>query len=105
MTTYAMRCIRKAGGIDEYLIKTRDDEIKYDKAIAIKQEIMAARKAGLGVSNRADVKNVSEQSRSHQETQKKKNHDDSNDLHESGVPLRPTSTVMYRSTGLKELLQ
>lgn len=45
MTTYAMRCIRKAGGIDDYLLNTKDSTIKYHKAIAVKQELIAIRKA------------------------------------------------------------
>lgn len=44
MTTHVIRCIRKFGGIDQYLIKTRDSEIKYPKAIELKEEILAIRK-------------------------------------------------------------
>lgn len=44
MTTHAMRCVKKAGGIEEYLIKTPDATIKYDKAIAIKRELIEIRK-------------------------------------------------------------
>ncbi|KAI0566912.1 Ribosomal protein L28/L24 [Gracilaria domingensis] len=108
VTTYAMRCIRKAGGIDEYLIKTKDDEIKYDKAIAIKQEIIAARKARFGVVNPPKEQKRSEHVRSRYRTRQrthdeKDNHHESNH-HGSGMPLRPTSAAMFRSTGLKELL-
>lgn len=55
ITTYAMRCVKKAGGIDEYLMKTKDSELKYDKAIEMKRELReiarvakAQAKAGLG---------------------------------------------------------
>jgi ribosomal protein L28 len=44
MTTHAMRCVRKAGGIDEYLVKAKDAEIKYPKAIEYKREIKAIRR-------------------------------------------------------------
>lgn len=43
MTTHAMRCVRKAGGIDEYLLKAKDSEIKFDKALRIREEIRAVR--------------------------------------------------------------
>jgi ribosomal protein L28 len=46
MTTHAMRCIRKAGGIDEYLLRADDSEIKYPVALEIKRQILAARAAG-----------------------------------------------------------
>lgn len=46
-TTYAMRCIRKAGGIDEYLLKTKDSEIKYPRALRFKQRIIEARRQNL----------------------------------------------------------
>lgn len=45
ITTYAMRCVRKAGSIDNYLVKTRDSEIKYPPALKLKEEIIAIRKA------------------------------------------------------------
>lgn len=45
MTTYAMRCVRKAGSIDNYLLKTRDSEIKFPRALELKQEIKAIRAA------------------------------------------------------------
>lgn len=45
MTTYAMRCIKKAGGIEQYLLKTKESEIKYLKALKIKEEIIAVRAA------------------------------------------------------------
>jgi large subunit ribosomal protein L28 len=43
MTTYVMRCVKKSGGIDEYLVKTKDMELKYPKAIELKREILAIR--------------------------------------------------------------
>jgi ribosomal protein L28 len=45
VTTHAMRCIRKAGGIDGYLLKAKDSEIKYPVALEYKRQILAARKA------------------------------------------------------------
>lgn len=101
MTTYAMRCMRKAGGIDEYLVKTRDDEIKYDKAIALKQEIIkikfaktrALRQAGIELpAAEPDVTKTSsgKQSGSHD--------------HEPKLPLKPTKVASFRSKGLSELL-
>lgn len=45
MTTRAMRNIRKAGGIEEYLLKAKESEIKYPRALKIKQEIIEARAA------------------------------------------------------------
>lgn len=43
MTTHVMRCIKKAGGIDEYLVKTADSELKYPKAIDLKRDILTIR--------------------------------------------------------------
>lgn len=51
MTTHAMRSIRKAGGIDEYLLKAKESEIKYPKALQIKQEIIEARAAAQHASD------------------------------------------------------
>jgi ribosomal protein L28 len=58
VTTHAMRCIRKAGGIDGYLLKAKDSEIKYPVALEYKRQILAARKAraeNLGDSNPSSV--------------------------------------------------
>jgi ribosomal protein L28 len=46
MTTHAMRCVRKAGGIDEYLVKAKESEIKYPRALGYKQEILDIRRSG-----------------------------------------------------------
>lgn len=46
-TTHAMRCIRKAGGLDEYLLKVKDSEIKNRRALRFKQRIIDARKQKL----------------------------------------------------------
>ena len=43
MTTHVMRCIDKHGGIDEYLMRTKDDEIKYPTALEYKRQILEAR--------------------------------------------------------------
>lgn len=44
VTTHTMRCIRKAGGFDQYLIKTADSEIRMPRALRLKERIIAARK-------------------------------------------------------------
>lgn len=45
MTTKAMRNIKKAGGLDEYLLKTKDSEIKFPFAIRLKEQIKDIRRA------------------------------------------------------------
>ncbi len=47
ITTHALRCVKKAGGIDEYLLKTKDSEIKYYKALEFKTQIKVLRAAML----------------------------------------------------------
>lgn len=47
VTTHALRCIRKAGGLDEYLLTVKDSEIKNPRAIRFKERIIDARKKGL----------------------------------------------------------
>lgn len=47
VTTHALRCIRKAGGLDEYLLKVKDSEIKNPRAIRFKERIIDARRKGL----------------------------------------------------------
>lgn len=44
LTTYVMRCIRKFGGFDEYLLRTKDSEIKYPRALEFKRRIIEVRK-------------------------------------------------------------
>lgn len=39
-----MRCIRKFGGFDEYLLRTKDSEIKYPRALEFKRRIIEVRK-------------------------------------------------------------
>jgi ribosomal protein L28 len=41
MTTHVMRCIKKAGGIDGYLMKAKDSELKYPRAIEYKRDMLA----------------------------------------------------------------
>lgn len=43
ITTHALRCVRKAGGLDEYLLKTKDTEIKYPRAVEYKRQIKLIR--------------------------------------------------------------
>lgn len=45
LTTYVMRCIRKKGGFDQYLLTTKNSEIKFPRAIDLKNRIRIARKA------------------------------------------------------------
>lgn len=51
ITTRAIKNVRKAGGIDEYLIKTTDSEIKYPKALEYKHAIIALRQQRLTSSS------------------------------------------------------
>lgn len=44
LTTHVMRCIRKFGGFDEYLLRTKDSEIKYPRALEFKRRIIEVRK-------------------------------------------------------------
>lgn len=66
MTTYVMRCIRKAGGLDEYLINTKNSELKFPFAIKMKEQIIelrrAQKEAATGVRN--VLKNKSQDQRS-----------------------------------------
>ncbi|PXF48727.1 54S ribosomal protein L24, mitochondrial [Gracilariopsis chorda] len=102
MTTYVIRCIRKFGGIDEYLVRTSDDEIKYDKAIAIKKEILAIRAAH--AQKAAELKTINSTTTQPEQPPIDEDHHEDHDHHHSGMPLRPTSTAMFSSTGLKEVL-
>lgn len=43
MTTHVMRTIDKWGGIDEYLMRAKDDEIKFPKALEYKRRILEVR--------------------------------------------------------------
>lgn len=47
ITCHALRTVNKLGGIDEYLVHTRDSEIKYPYAIQLKQQIKVLRAATL----------------------------------------------------------
>lgn len=39
VTTYAMRCIDKAGGIDNYLLNTRDDKLASELGVQLKRRL------------------------------------------------------------------
>lgn len=106
MTTYAMRCIRKAGGIDEYLLNTKESEIKYHKALEIKQEILAVRAAqraavqrssDLLSSNNTHLKGGNDASR--EDSSEGTTHGES-----IAAPLRSTSPSKQPCRGLQELL-
>lgn len=45
MTTHAMRCIDKSGGIDEYLVNTSDAKLNSDVGLFWKEKILAALRA------------------------------------------------------------
>ncbi|CEF97699.1 Ribosomal protein L28 [Ostreococcus tauri] len=45
VTTKALRCMDKAGGLDEYILKTRDDKLASEFAIALKAQLRAALRA------------------------------------------------------------
>lgn len=53
LTTHVMRCIRKAGGFDQYLVKTKDSELKFHRAITLKQRIIEIRKEEQRVKSKA----------------------------------------------------
>lgn len=60
ITTHVMRSVRKFGGLDGYLLRAKDSEIKYPRALKFKQRIIAARKrnASLVVKNdQSDTQN------------------------------------------------
>ena len=43
ITTHALRSVRKFGGLDNYLMNTKDSEIKYPVALRIKRCVQAIR--------------------------------------------------------------
>lgn len=92
ITTHALRTLRKAGGIDEYLLKTRDSEIKYYKAIEYKTQIKVIRAAAflprdtIVPRESADDTGV-----------ERKNVD-------AALPLTPTPAVAEKPVGLQQIL-
>ena len=56
MTTRAIKNVRKAGGIDNYLAKTKDAELKYHRAIELKKQILEIRKAAVDTTRTDSVK-------------------------------------------------
>lgn len=58
VTTHVLRCIRKAGGFDEYLLKSKDTDIKYPRAIEFKYRIKEAKKAGTQVDEELQSLNL-----------------------------------------------
>lgn len=104
MTTYVMRCIKKAGGIDEYLMKTKDSEIKYDKAIAIKQELLAMRKAQKESAREVIAKREDSSKPSDMVGEKESPAEEQDEPRAATVPLKATVTAKFRSRGLLDLL-
>ena len=45
VTTHALRCMDKAGGLDEYILNTRDQNLKSVFALELKQRLKEAKKA------------------------------------------------------------
>lgn len=39
VTTHALRCMDKAGGLDEYILKTRDEDLKSVFALELKSRL------------------------------------------------------------------
>lgn len=104
MTTHAIRCIKKAGGIDQYLLKTKESEIKFPKALKLKEEIVAVR-----ATQRAAAKKSLNQDGSGQLPQEK--HEAKEDASkETGggkaapAALHGTEPVRSRHLGLHEVL-
>lgn len=104
MTTYVIRCIKKAGGFDQYLLKAKATEIKYDKALAIKQQIIDVLKANRKAAQEVIARKPNEEGRETTE----------GELGESGElidataavssPLKPTGIAKFKSKGLLDLL-
>lgn len=90
MTTHAMRCIRKAGCLDEYLVKTRDSELKFPFAIKLKEQIIALRQArGEAASSAKKIKDsITGQQK-----------DDVRDL--GAIAQNPTSSALRSTTPAK----
>lgn len=97
MTTYVMRCIRKAGGLDEYLIKTKDSELKYPAAIRFKEKIIELKRAKGEV-----VKDVRKGVSLKDWLAKKQARKEA--IANSASPLKPTSVANAGSRGLLEIL-
>eukprot|EP00223_Ostreococcus_mediterraneus_P005138 CAMPEP_0174587944 /NCGR_PEP_ID=MMETSP0929-20130131/33564_1 /TAXON_ID=548131 ORGANISM="Ostreococcus mediterraneus, Strain clade-D-RCC2572" /NCGR_SAMPLE_ID=MMETSP0929 /ASSEMBLY_ACC=CAM_ASM_000573 /LENGTH=134 /DNA_ID=CAMNT_0015770027 /DNA_START=8 /DNA_END=412 /DNA_ORIENTATION=+ len=53
VTTHALRCIDKAGGLDEYILNTRDQDLKSVFALELKSRLRMAR-----AEARADTRSV-----------------------------------------------
>lgn len=101
MTTHAMRCIRKAGGIEEYLLKAKESEIKYPLALRFKQEIIAVRAARIAAvedmgKDKTDASSLTEDHVHHA----------TGAGHAASVPsaLVGTAPAKARCYGLKEIL-
>lgn len=45
VTAHALRCMDKAGGLDEYILRTRDQDLKSEFALALKARLKAAKAA------------------------------------------------------------
>lgn len=101
MTTYVMRCVRKAGGLDEYLINTKDSELKFPFAIKMKEQIIelrnAQREAATGAKKALESKGKDQQSYNSKTTTAIK-------LDSTPSALRGTVPAETRSLGLLEAL-
>ena len=45
VTAHALRCMDKAGGLDEYILRTRDQDLKSVFALELKERLKAAKSA------------------------------------------------------------
>ena len=45
VTAHALRCMDKAGGLDEYILRTRDQDLKSVFALELKARLKAAKAA------------------------------------------------------------
>jgi large subunit ribosomal protein L28 len=52
VTAHALRCMDKAGGLDEYILRTRDQDLKSVFALELKARLKAA-KAAIETTTRA----------------------------------------------------
>lgn len=103
VTTHVLRCIRKAGGFDQYLLKAKDTEIKYPRAVKFKYRIKQAIKEGKQAGGKPQSPKVIETEPSHSEVVLQGSMTTAHDKTTTVSPLRNTAPV-NRSRGLLDLL-
>lgn len=115
MTTYVMRCIRKFGGLDEYLLRTRDSEIKFPVAIEVKRRIIETREKNAAKAEPTTV--LSKEQQTPKPSNEEKNTMDKVQASPAAIsavkiaagpghsaPIRGTPAAKFSSRGLLELL-